>query len=226
MIFFATNIEKLRKERGMDIIDFVPIVNKTYSTVHNYFTGKTEPRFKVIESFARFFNVSISDLLGRDLTKLKPISDYNGRVEDPEAVYYKVTKTAPIIPVEASAGILTNLSEAFTEDDIHFTSVPSFMGKVDFYVRINGDSMVTPDSKGYPNGSFITARTITEKLSINPGREYVIDTKDGLIMKTFDSVDDDGFYVLTSLNPKYRPIKIHESDVNNIGVVTGYFTHV
>lgn len=224
MIHFTENIDFLRRKRDLDIKDFVAILGKSYAGVHNYFTGKSEPRFDVIEKFARFFDVSISDLMGRDLRKLPARSSYKNTFNEDQASYFTQIPTVQFLP--SSSGVTQESMSQIKERLGQSMPLPSFFGKVDLFVVVSGDSMTSRSDTRYTKGSYLSVVFVSNKNSLQSGKEYVLETDEGLVFKTFKSEDKQGNYIMSSINEKFADIKVPKKSVKEIGVVTGVFSHV
>lgn len=66
---FATNLQKLRKERFLTQKQMAEILEITPNAYQNYEYGKREPNLDVLIFIADFFEVSLDDLVGRFFSK-------------------------------------------------------------------------------------------------------------------------------------------------------------
>ncbi len=125
---FSKNLKYLRKKYDMEQIDLAKkLGRKSASSISEWEKGKYTPKMKTLSELARLFNVSINDLMEKDLSNTKPQID---------------TLLVTAIPVVAkiSAGL-----PIYTEENIiEYTYIPSQMtkgGKELFGLKVSGDSM-------------------------------------------------------------------------------------
>lgn len=219
MIYFNSNIEHLRIKRKLDVKDFVDVLGKSYSSTHSYFSGKTEPNFKVMEAFAKFFNVSIGDLMGNDLSKNEKIASYASKLQEEKGVYLKVSKMVPIVPPSSKSGFINSLIGSQTHEEFEYSPVSRFMGRVDLFYRSSGGDM----KEKYPSGAFLPARILSDDDFLQPGKDYLFDTKNGLILKTLKSASEKGDLTLASTNTEYSDITINEKEITGKAIITGSY---
>jgi transcriptional regulator with XRE-family HTH domain len=77
------NIKHLRESKNFSKILIASKIRKTQTTIRSYETGKILPPVNVLRELAKLFEVSVSDLIERDLTQVAP----HGVVEEPAPNY-------------------------------------------------------------------------------------------------------------------------------------------
>ncbi len=100
---------------------------KSASSISEWEKGKYTPKMKTLSELARLFNVSINDLMEKDLSNTKPQID-----------------TLPVTAIPVVAKISAGLPIYTEENIIEYTYIPSQMtkgGKELFGLKVSGDSM-------------------------------------------------------------------------------------
>lgn len=110
--------------------------------------------------------------------------------------------TIPVIPTGARAGTLADWADNFSEYDCE--RIVSPIKGADYAIQVTGDSM----SPEYPSGSQIIIKKIDEAAFIEWGKVYLLDTKNGPVLKQVRRTDTDGVVECVSLNPAYQPFTI------------------
>lgn len=114
------------------------------------------------------------------------------------------TTKIPIVPAEAHGGSLDGYSaEGATIMDCEMIAAPI---SATLAIRVTGDSMY-PE---YPSGSIVLVRKVNEKVMIEYGCTYVLDTTEGVIIKEIHEAEDEDFIYCVSLNPdpKFKRIRL------------------
>lgn len=117
------------------------------------------------------------------------------------------SKTIPLVPISARAG---SLAECF-EESLECERVITPVRNADLAMHITGDSMA-PE---YPNGSVVILKRINEKMFIEWGKVYVLDTENGAIVKEIHPAVNEGCVKCVSLNPdpRYVPYEVRKEDI-------------
>lgn len=100
---------------------------KSASSISEWEKGKYTPKMKTLSELARLFNVSINDLMEKDLSNTKTQID-----------------TLPVTAIPVVAKISAGLPIYTEENIIEYTYIPSQMtrgGKELFGLKVSGDSM-------------------------------------------------------------------------------------
>ncbi|HBJ9666315.1 TPA: helix-turn-helix domain-containing protein [Staphylococcus pseudintermedius] len=125
---FSKNLKYLRKKHDMEQIDLAKkLGRKSASSISEWEKGKYTPKMKTLSELARLFNVSINDLMEKDLSNTKIQID-----------------TLPVTAIPVVAKISAGLPIYTEENIIEYTYIPSQMtrgGKELFGLKVSGDSM-------------------------------------------------------------------------------------
>ena len=128
------------------------------------------------------------------------------RVETSSEVAYFVRK----LPTYAMGGPMKEFSTLVK--DIDCEQVASPIKGADWAITVNGDSMA-PE---YPSGSMILIKKIDDKMFIDWGKTYVLDTCNGTVIKRlFPSKDDDKLKCV-SINTEFSEYDIPKEAVYGI----------
>lgn len=119
-----------------------------------------------------------------------------------------VKGTLPLIPTEAMAGTLGEFAESIKSYDCERMISP--IKGADYAIKVCGDSM-TPD---IPNGSSILIKKIYEEEFVEWGKIYVLDTKNGAVIKRIYPTGDADVVECRSINPDYPPFKVNVKSIN------------
>ena len=124
----------------------------------------------------------------------------------------------PLIPTSAMAGALSGDSITINEWDIETRIVVPVFKKSDFCIRVDGDSM-TPR---YLRGDILACtRVHLTDLWFQWHKIYVIDTRQGVLVKHVEKGSDDDHIMLVSENPDYKPFEIPTSEIFGLAIVNG-----
>ena len=131
------------------------------------------------------------------------------KIQPNAAILTDVTFYAvPLLPLSAQGGSLNDFVMSVKENECEKVLSPV---KADFAMKVQGDSM----SPAYPSGCTIYIKRINELIFIDWGHTYVLDTRNGTVIKTLLPSDKENAVKCVSLNPdpKFAPFDVSLSDV-------------
>lgn len=225
---FANNLKYLREKHNMDQLDLaIKLGRKSSSSVSEWEKGKYTPKIGVLNDIAEIFNVSITDLMNKDLSletesrdgllriydKLQPnrqkivyetaeqqYNEQNNVVELP-------TNNEVVISGAVSAGTGEYLGDGYKETVPYNGEIPDH----DFAVIVNGDSM----EPTFENKQIIFVKETKE---VRNGQFVIADYDHQAYVKKF--MRDENGCRLVSLNKKYSDLPIDEAhELSIFGVV-------
>lgn len=196
--------------RGRGLIhsqkEFAAAINTKQSNVSYAMNGKDE---------------YLTDGFVRKVTERFPFFSYDWLVDgvgemliDGEQRNGKV----PVIPISEAAGAISDFEGR--KGRTAYETVISPINNIDYALTVTGDSM----SPEYPSGSRVLIKKIDETLFIDWGRTYVLDTKNGVVMKNvFPSIDENGrqmneCIICRSINPDYPDFRMNLNDGTIFGI--------
>lgn len=210
MDFFSKNLTYLRTIKGISQAELAEFMGfSTRTTISNYENGRGKPGFDDLIKISQYFNVSIDDILNKQLAL-----GSTEIVEEP-GVFYNAKQINPIglqncyyVPIKAYGGFLNGFDKPYYLESLEKFQVPFISGEC-FCFEVDGFSMADeylPNDKVY----------CTAVNSINDlikGKDYVVQTTDGIILKKFMGISGDSV-ILKSNNedPRYlmSPVQIRD----------------
>ena len=123
-------------------------------------------------------------------------------------------KLIPLLPLSAEGGSLDgfdNLGVSLPDCEVIYSPIKD----ADMAITVSGKSM-EPD---YPEGCRVVVKRINHSLFIEWGREYVLDTTNGIVLKTLTPAKDPDYIRCTSINPdqqRYAPFEIPKASIRGV----------
>ena len=122
----------------------------------------------------------------------------------------------PLIPIDAMAGALTS-EQTVLEYECERYVVPVFKG-ADFLIPVKGSSMYPK----YSSGDIVACQRVPmSDLFFQWNKVYVIDTKQGALIKRIKPGSDKEHILIVSDNEKYDPFELPYSAINAVALVIG-----
>lgn len=122
-------------------------------------------------------------------------------------------ETRPRIPMAVAAGLLTGFSDSIKSSDCEQIPIVKAFPPYDCTMIVKGDSM---ESK-FEGGDEIAIRKVCDV--IEWGKTYVLDTRDGAVLKRL--YDNGDTFRCVSFNPEYPDFEVSKDDVFGIYKVVG-----
>lgn len=173
--------------------------------IPDYFIEKVESD-EAVKGVEYLFSGNINEVADN-------ISKYNISTHNNISEYY-----TPLLPVSAVGG---SLSGFFSQvDSIDHETIISPIKGVDFAITVTGNSMF-PE---YPSGSKVLIKKIYERIFIEWGHTYVLDTVNGTVIKNlFPAKDENGDVVdnrvvCKSINPDFPDFEIDLNEQTVFGM--------
>ena len=135
-------------------------------------------------------------------------------------VLKEVTKGGlPLIPIDAVAGFNGWDESGVSELDCTHYDVPDFeTAHADFLIRVSGSSMYPK----YSSGDILACRKIDEITFLQWGKIYVIDSRQGAMVKRLFPMESNADMVLCkSDNPNYPPFELPKEEIRSLSIVVG-----
>lgn len=216
----AKNIKYLRKKHGISQQELADQFNLPRTTLGDYERGKTEPNINTLILFAQRFELSLDDIIRKDLSH----QDYEIiKSKDLRVLAISVDENKEgnieLVDTKAEAGYLESFSdpEYIRElPKIGFPNIPmgTFRG-----FEISGDSMLPIEP-----GSIIIAEYLENFRDIKNDKTYIIVSKnEGLVYKRIKELKDENQLLLISDNEFYKAYPI---DMNEIAEIWQYYAHL
>lgn len=118
----------------------------------------------------------------------------------------------PLLPISAQGGSLNDFVVSVSLQDCE--KIISPINGADIAITISGDSMADE----YPNGSIVLAKRINERAFIDWGKVYVLDTCNGVVVKTLTPSEKEDYVRCVSINPApiYAPFEVALNDIYGV----------
>jgi phage repressor protein C with HTH and peptisase S24 domain len=186
----------------METSDKIDLITAAFQQLRAAGTVKTQG------DFARILGISQSTLSaaknGDERYLTKSLVERVQALTSPSQQFPSATSIL-VIPTEAMAGTLGEFSTSIAAYDCERIISP--IKDVDYAIKIHGDSM----SPEYPSGSLALIKKINEKAFIEWGKVYVLDTVNGVVIKSIRKSERENEVECVSLNPNYQPFRIDKS---------------
>ncbi len=216
----ADNLKYLRKSRRISQQELADEFEIARTTLGDYERGKTEPSVDNLIRFAQFYDVSLDQLMTKDLSLMdfEIIANDNFKVLA-ISVDSENNGNIELVDTKAEAGYLESFSDPHYIRDlpkINFPNIPdgTFRG-----FEIQGESMLPVEP-----GSIIICSYIESLNQIKDNKTYVIVGRtEGLVYKRVLKNDKRKSLILISDNPTYAPYEIQYEEVAEIWQ---YYAHL
>jgi len=209
----ANNIKMLRSKAGLSQQTLSEQLGIGRSTLAEYERGKTEPSLDTLVKLAALFQVSLDQLVCRNL-----------RMEEYEIIRNKDIRVLAItvdskkkgnielVDTKAEAGYLDNAHDPEYIRELPRMSIPGMTAGTYRGFEISGDSMLPMEP-----GSIVLCAYIERLADLKDNRTYVIvSQREGLVYKRVRVNQDRKTLTLISDNEIYAPYEIAFSEVREI----------
>lgn len=122
----------------------------------------------------------------------------------------------PLIPLSAMAGAFTGETSVMEYECERYV-IPAFKG-ADFLIQVKGDSM----QPTYHSGDLVACQRVPlNDLFFQWNKTYVLDTKQGPLIKRIRRGSDDDHVLIVSDNTEYEPFELSKSQFYGVALVRG-----
>ena len=214
MVLNSITMESTVKERIVQFLKIKKIGQNKFENICGLSNGyvsnlKSSPSVSVLQKILNGFpDLNPDWLMKGEGSMFIPINEIKKDVNAEEGI--------PLIPTNAIGGYISGVSDPIKDYDCEKYIIPLFRG-ADFLIRVDGDSM----QPKYMSGDIVACKRIESPTFFQWGRIYVIDSKQGALIKRIEPSDEEGCICLFSENEKYKPFKLHADDINGIAIVKG-----
>lgn len=123
----------------------------------------------------------------------------------------------PLVPIDAIGGALSGTNGQWMEYDAEKYIVPAFRS-CDFLIRVDGDSMYPK----YQKGDIVACKKVPlTDIWFQWGKVYVVDTRQGALIKYVEPGNDNEHITLASENQRYKPFLLPLDELNGVAIVKG-----
>lgn len=200
------NMKYLRKLRGWTQEEFATKLNIKRSLLGAYEEERAEPRMEVLEMVCDMFNLTMDEILRKDLSdsqadymaKRRALKMSSGRSE------------IPFVPVKAAAGYLAGYADPEFIDELNTFTLPMLTGGNYRAFEIIGDSMMPT-----PSGSVIVGEKVNDLEEVKNNTPcIVVSRNEGIVYKRIQkNAKQRNKLTLVSDNPVYHPYTVNSEEV-------------
>lgn len=143
-------------------------------------------------------------------------ADCQRHIEPAHHVPENVQEGIPLIPLSAMAGAFTG-DTSVMEYECERYVIPAFKGS-DFLIQVKGDSM----QPTYYSGDLVACQRVPlDDLFFQWNKTYVLDTKQGPLIKRIMPGSDSSHVLIVSDNDSYPPFELSKSQFHGVALVRG-----
>jgi transcriptional regulator with XRE-family HTH domain len=201
------NLKYLRKLRGLTQEEFATKLNIKRSLLGAYEEERAEPRIDVLELVSDTFNISLDELLRKDLSEVK--GSY--LVKRRQQKLMSENNLIQFVPVKAAAGYLAGYADQEFIDELNTFTLPMLGAGQYRAFEIIGDSMMPT-----PSGSIIVGEKIENNAdNLKNNQAYIVVSRsEGIVYKRIVKNNRaKNKLTMVSDNPNYQPYQINAEDV-------------
>ena len=216
----AENLKYLRTKNNFSQQTLSETLGIPRTTLGDYERGKTEPNISMMLRMARLFDVTVDELISKDLS--------HGQYEILKSEVLKVLAISvdedneaniELVDSKAEAGYLDDYQNPEYIKDLPRIKIPQIPKGTYRGFEIQGDSMLPIES-----GSIIIASYVERLKDVKQDRTYIIVSKrDGLVYKRINVNKKDKSLHLISDNELYHPYTLAFEDIDEIWE---YYAHI
>ena len=165
---------------------------------------------KDLSKIAQILEVEIweldDDFMDNNQGKTNPV---NNQIEDKKGI--------PLVGIEAIGGFGSSDFMIKESDILDRYIIPDF-DKIDFMIRVKGESMYPK----YSSGDIVSCRTLKESSFIQWNKVHIIATREqGILIKRIKPSEDKNSLMAISENSDYPPFDIPKNEITGIALVIG-----
>jgi transcriptional regulator with XRE-family HTH domain len=235
-MYFAKNLRYLREKNGKPSQEKLgDRLGLSRSVVSSYEDGRAEPKLEILDRIAKYFGVTIDQIVNEDISKLDESSiterknvDKYIRGENLRIIAITTDKddneNIELVPHRVSAGYTKGYADPEYLSELPKYQLP-FLAKGKSYraFEINGDSMLPIKS-----GSIVIGEYIENWDGIRDGQECVVVSRfinEGVVFKkVYNRVENEGVFVLRSSNINHPTYTIPAGDIQEIWKFSAYIS--
>lgn len=225
--YFSQNIRYLRKMLANKVSQekLAEEIDIKKPTLGSYENGRTEPKYSDLIKLANYFEVTIDDLLTKDLSKT-PVQKPANSLDDLRILVSTVNAdnedNIEFVPLKATAGYVEGFGDLEFIEKLPVFQVP-FLPKDKKYrvFPIQGDSMLP-----LKEGSLVFAEYVEDWWNIKNGTVCIVVTQEeGIVLKrVYNYLEEKGLMVLKSNNERYAPYVVMRENIKEMWKFAGYFS--
>ena len=234
-IYFDSNIKLLRRRANRTQDEVAAALRMKRSTLSGYENRVAQPGVDVLLRFSEYYRMTVDTLLRVDLAGLSETR--LRQLEHGEDVFVRGgnlrvlastvnsenEENIELVPVKARAGYTRGFSDPEYINELQVFQLP-FLSREKKYrtFQLQGDSMLPIPEKAWVTGEFVQ-----DWKAVKTGEACVVLTlQEGIVFKILENrVEEEGKFMLYSLNPLYEPYEIHVNEIREIWRFIHFISH-
>ena len=234
-IYFDANIKFLRRRANRTQDEVAAALRMKRSTLSGYENRVAQPGMDVLLLFSEYYRMAVDTLLRVDLAGLSETQ--LRQLEHGEDVFVRGgnlrvlastvdsenRENIELVPVKAQAGYTSGFSDPEYINELQVFQLPFLSRQKKFRTfQLQGDSMLPIPEKAWVTGEFVQ-----DWNAVKTGEACVVLTlQDGIVFKILENrVEEEGKFMLYSLNPLYEPYEIHVNEIREIWRFVHFISH-
>ena len=211
-MYLGKNLRFLRKQKGLTQSDIAEKLDIQRTMISAYEEGRSEPKLTSLNILAGVFNVSVDELLNRDIEVSCKLVQQEQQVKILTiAVDKEDNENITLIGQKASAGYLNGFSDPEYMERLPQFHLPNLSKNATYRAfEINGDSMLPLVS-----GTIVIGAYVEQIKDLKNGKTYVLVTaSEGVVYKrVFNYLEENGKLFLSSDNEIYKPYELAGAEI-------------
>lgn len=224
MVKLNENMRKLRKQLKLTQDQFAAKLEIKRSLLGAYEEGRAEPKLELLQKIAAVFNVSVDDLIGKDLDEgalVSPMSLSKGKEVLVVTSDLNGKDNIELVPLKAAAGYLNGYADTEFVKELPKFQLPILKQGTYRAFEISGDSMlpILP-------GTIVIGEYVEDIRKIKSGKTYiVVSQREGVVYKrVFNYLEESGKLFLVSDNRHYSPYQLDANEVMEVWAAKAYIS--
>ena len=221
MSLINNNIKYLRKEKGWTQQDLADELGVKRPQIGSYEEGRADPRIQTLMKLSNLFNISIDDLLGKDLSSPMEVTKRPTKILA-ITVDSQERENIELVPEKASAGYTNGYADPEFLQELPRFQLPNLPRSSTYRAfEISGDSMLPLQP-----GTIIIGEYVENPELIRNGKTYVIvSNQEGVVYKrVFNYAEKKGVLFMVSDNTVYSPYEIAIDSVMEIWAAKAFIS--
>lgn len=229
MSIISSNLKHLRKKNNLTQEQFAEKLGIKRSLLGAYEEGRADPRLNNLLNIASVFNISVDDIISKDLSNAKngAKGSGNGKVENQPLRVLSITvdqdnkENIELVPQKAAAGYLNGYADPEYLEQLPKFQLPMLPSSGTYRAfEISGDSMLPLQS-----GTIVIGKYLEDWKNLNSSKTYILVTqKEGVVYKRVYLQDDSELIKLVSDNKSYDSYEVSLSEVMEIWEAKAYIS--
>ncbi len=209
MSIAGKNLRYLRKQKGWTQDVFAEKLGIKRSLIGAYEEERADPRLDVMEQICALFDLSLDELMLKDMTSSKTTESYLQKRRNLK-LGGSSSSVVQFVPVKAAAGYMSGYADPDFLDELNTFTLPMLAPGEYRAFEIIGDSMLPT-----PSGSVIVGEKISSLEDVKSSQPCIVVSKqDGIVYKrVLKNTRSKSKLTLMSDNPDYEPYEVNADNI-------------